>query len=145
MNHWDFLESKLGRDVVRYVIQPMLMPSQEEHRKHMIPVLNNVCLRPGKPTYGFFGDRTVYTKEMLLEKMLRHQWMRNADAYLKRSSFFYRHYPISTTVIELLYRSGECRFSDMVKTFEKYHQEGKEIVKWNTQRKVAALKEKYRI
>jgi hypothetical protein len=28
MTHWDFFENKLGKDVVKYIIQPMLMPSE---------------------------------------------------------------------------------------------------------------------
>jgi hypothetical protein len=31
-NHWDFLNEKLGTDVVKYIIQPMLMPSEESVR-----------------------------------------------------------------------------------------------------------------
>jgi hypothetical protein len=27
MSHWEFLELKLGKDIVKYVVQPMLMPS----------------------------------------------------------------------------------------------------------------------
>ena len=27
-NHWDYLELKLGKDIVKYVIQPMLLPAE---------------------------------------------------------------------------------------------------------------------
>jgi len=30
MSHWSFLEEKLGSDIVKYIIQPMLMPSKED-------------------------------------------------------------------------------------------------------------------
>jgi hypothetical protein len=29
MAHWEFLTEKLGSDVVKYIIQPMLMPSKD--------------------------------------------------------------------------------------------------------------------
>jgi poly-D-alanine transfer protein DltD len=43
MAHWEFLNEKLGTDIVKYIIQPMLMPSKEEvmkAREKLIAVLS---------------------------------------------------------------------------------------------------------
>ena len=46
MAHWEFLNEKLGADVVKYIIQPMLMPSQEditEVKSNMFSALRCYC------------------------------------------------------------------------------------------------------
>jgi hypothetical protein len=42
MSHWEFLELKLGKDIVKYVVQPMLMPSEIQVRRNKIKMLQRL-------------------------------------------------------------------------------------------------------
>jgi hypothetical protein len=57
-SHWDFLTEKLGKDVVRYIIQPMLMPSEESVRLAKAAV----------------NDSIVFPYEYHVERAFPKQW-----------------------------------------------------------------------
>ena len=51
MAHWEFLNNKLGTDVVRYIIQPMLLPSKEsvvEAKRAFLDIVGRMRRSRGK-------------------------------------------------------------------------------------------------
>ena len=43
-NHWEYLELKLGKDIVKYVVQPMLMPSEAQVRRNKKLMLQKLLI-----------------------------------------------------------------------------------------------------
>ena len=71
MSHWEFLELKLGPDVVKYCIQPMLMQSEAQVRRNKKLMLQKLLVYSRGGLGDYFIPSVIEECEEEIKKTLR--------------------------------------------------------------------------